>query len=140
MAGDGRAMPAAGPKVGQWLYSTCSASDYGEVVAVYQDANGQEVIDVRVFDPQDLLQCPDNAGRDSHHRDRRSLDFELPWLVELVLPPGEVLLKAVPWMPGRRTEDGKSTIVCATPGNGCYRCHKLFWLEDEPSGSRDRVR
>lgn len=132
---------AARPRVGQWLYATCSAADYGQVMAVYQDANGQEVIDIRVLDVQDLLQCPDNAGWDSHHRDARELDFELPWLVELLVPPGEVLLKAVPWKPGpRRAEDGRWTIECATPGNGCFWCHKLFWLEDEPSGGEDRVR
>jgi hypothetical protein len=132
--------PSVAPKVGQYLYASCSATDYGRILAVGQDENGQNVLDILVYDMSDLLECPPNAGWDRHHRDTpiSLIEFPLPWLVKLEVPAGDVILRRVPWRPAEVPHPQafmgeEPRIVCATPGNGCFRCTKLFFLNDESS-------
>jgi len=109
------------PKIGQWLYASCSAEDYGQIVAVGEDDNGVPTIDIRLSNPQDLVTCED----------------ETEWadpLTTLEVPPGVALvLRHVQWRPGSGDGvDGATFIVCNTPGSECFRCTKLFQLCDEP--------
>ena len=50
------------PKVGDYLYSTCTGGDYGTVVAVGFDANGFACIDIEVIEPNDLI----SFSKESH--------------------------------------------------------------------------
>jgi len=101
------------PAVGQWLFSSCSAEYYGKILAVGKDANGADVIDIRMSNPNNLVSTEDDAA-----------------LTRIDLPTGvDVILRDVLWKSGG--EDG--SIVCDTPGSGCYRCTKLFWLRDTPA-------
>jgi hypothetical protein len=112
-------MTADSPKVGQWLFASCSAEDYGQILALGTDANGADVMDIRICNPQDLL------------RFEHSPDEHNGWVAPLTLldlPEGTpVILRAVQW------ERSGDCVVCNTPSNGCFRCTKLFWLRDAPT-------
>lgn len=106
------------PKVGHYLFASCSAQDYGRIVAVGQDANGAKTIDIQLCDPDDLVDC------DEDHDVVKS-----PPITTLEASPGAVLiLRHVQWK-----ESGEETIICNTPGNNCFRCTKLFWLHEVPA-------
>lgn len=106
------------PKVGQYLYASCSAQDYGKIIAVGRDDNGVTTIDIEVFHPDDLISCDDEGdGFNSHG------------LEHLELPPGvNLILRNLQWK-----DVGDGLIRCNTPANNCYRCTKLFHLRDTPS-------
>jgi hypothetical protein len=111
------------PKIGQYLFASCSASDYGRIVAVGRDENGADTIDILVTDPQDLIDCEHDP------------DTPRGWIAPLTtveFPPGDVVLRGVQW----RTDTSiDGYIVCNTPGDGCFRCTKLFELRDGPARS-----
>lgn len=110
------------PEVGHYLHASCSAEDYGRILAVGADENGAPTIDIEVLHPQDLISCDDDDDD----------EFESPTLTTLELPPGtKVILRNLQW---RKLGDWDETIsiVCNTPGNGCFRCTKLFSLQSEP--------
>jgi hypothetical protein len=110
------------PKIGQWLYASCSDADYGQIVAVGQDDNGVATIDILVSDPQDIISCEHNE-KDS--------DGWIDPLTTLELPEGtRVILRHVQWRPGSGEDN---FIVCNTPGDGCFRCTKLFQLRGAPA-------
>lgn len=102
------------PRIGQWLYASCSDAYYGEVVGVGQDSNGAPTIDIRIEDPEDLIWCEDEG-------------FENPLTTIELLDGVRPILRDVQY----RFQVGSGFIVCNTPGNGCYRCTKLFRLDDE---------
>lgn len=111
------------PSAGQWLYATCSAEFYGEIVAVGADANGQPTIDIRIEHPDDLIDC-----------ESVELDEEPgpgQWrnpLTTLELPQGvKPVLRHVLWR-ATGISGGHQTVDCNTPGDGCYRCIKHFWV------------
>lgn len=102
------------PQVGQYLFASCSAEDYGRVVAVGQDANGASTIDIEVLQPDDLVDCSDDS------------DVGTNPLTTLEVPEGvKLVLRHVQY---RAVED--RYIICNTPGNNCFRCTKLFKLRD----------
>ncbi len=106
------------PREGQYLYSTCNAADYGQIMRVGKDANGIDVIDILIRDPDDLIvQCEEDP------------DFpEFHGLTSIRLSDGATItLVDVQW---RVMGD---IIVCRTPGDGCFRCIECFWLHDEPT-------
>ena len=115
------------PSVGQWLYATCSAEFYGEIVAVGHDANGQPTVDIRLEHPDDIIDCEsvelgETAGPD---------EWENP-LTRLDVPEGvKLILRDVLWrargVNGSRGDE-RETLECNTPGNNCYRCTKYFWV------------
>lgn len=108
------------PQVGQFLYASCSAQDYGKVLGVYKDLNDNNVIDIEVFDANDLIDSPfeDEMG---------------PSLMRIELPIGvNAVLRAVLYKENEPIVEEYS-ITCNTPGDLCYRCTKLFWLHDLPS-------
>ncbi len=113
------------PRAGQWLWSTCAGWYYGEIIAVGADSNGQPTVDIRVEHPEDIVsfesvELGEIAGPD---------DWENP-LTTLELPEGvKPVLRQVLWKP--RGHNGEcETIVCNTPGDGCYRCLKYFWVHE----------
>jgi len=112
------------PEVGDYLYASCPGCDFGQIVGVGKDANDAPTIDIELYEPGDLIWFEDN-------------DFQNP-LTRLELPEGtKVILRDVQWKPAGAYEgwdEAKSwvtTITCFTPGNGCYRCTKLFSLSKE---------
>ena len=116
------------PKVGQWLHASCSDEDYGQIVAVGEDDNGIQTIDIRISNPQDLVTCDDK-------------EWEDPLTTLEVSPGATLILRHVQWHPGSgepesgEPESGKGGyVICNTPGSECFRCTKLFQLRDEPTG------
>lgn len=99
-------------EVGLYLYASCSAEEYGRVVAIGKDGNGVPSIDIEVLHPNDLIDCNDDEASGSKNPQT--------WLD--VSPGATLILREVHYK-----HDG-NRIVCNTPGNGCYRCTKLFWL------------
>lgn len=100
-------------RVCQYLHSSCSAMDYGQIIAVGNDENGVDTIDILVRDVQDLIDCDDEFAATSP-------------LTRIELPLGQVILRDVQV---QRT-DRPDIIVCNTPGNGCFRCTKMFFVRD----------
>lgn len=104
------------PEVGMWLYSSCSAEFYGEIIRVGTDGNGLPVIDIRVERASDIIDM----------NETRSAGVE-NWgycLTEIELPEGvKIVLRNVLWKPA-----GAGHVVCNTPGDLCYRCTKFFSL------------
>jgi len=111
------------PRVGQWLYSTCAAENYGQITRVGADANGAPVLDVRIADLEALNQY-----------ERRADGWANP-LTRLVVPAGtEVMLVDVQYrMQAGPDPDGShlGTLEINGPVGGCYRCTRYFWLRDE---------
>jgi len=111
-------------KVGKLLHASCSAEDYGRIVAIGEDDNGQPCIDIQLFHPNDLVDCGDDEHSGSENP-----------LTRLELSPGATLvLRAVHY---KMYEQYPGMIMCNTPGNGCERCTKLFSLTDEPFSMND---
>lgn len=99
------------PKIGQLLYASCAGHHYGRILAVGKDANGESTIDIEVFHPNDML----------------SFDDDVNALTRLELVPNtKVILHEVIY-----TMLEQDRIICATPGNNCFRCTKLFLLNTE---------
>jgi len=112
------------PEAGDYLYASCAGCNYGQILRVGNDANGIPTIDIEIYCPNDLIWFEDS-------------EFQNP-LTHLVLPNGtKVILRDVQWKPAGGYEgwDEAKTwvtlISCFTPGNGCYRCTKLFSLSKE---------
>jgi hypothetical protein len=113
------------PRVGQWLFASCSAQDYGEIVGVGQDGNGTPTVDIRLEDSQDLIWFGED---DLDHWTPEKGGFGYHVLTRLEVSPGATLiLRGVQY---RETNDD-DFIECFTPGDGCYRCTKLLWLRDQ---------
>lgn len=106
------------PKIGQYLYASCAGEDYGRILIVGKDANDQDVLDVELYDPQNLVLLNDDSEFPEAHG-----------LTSIELPEGTVvIIRGLLWKWADEKED---MILCHTPGNGCYRCTKLFFLADE---------
>lgn len=107
------------PIVGQYLYSTCAGEDYGQIIGVGLDDNGTPVIDILLSNVNDIAWTEDEDE-----------DFPNPDLHSVELPKETpVKLKNVQY----RMAAEQNIIICRTPGNGCYRCTKMFWLQNEPT-------
>lgn len=114
------------PKVGQFLHSTCSASDYGRIIArgKYQDdENEQEydTIDILINDPNDLI--------DSSFVEQ-GMQVQVYVKESLALCSVRYSIKSTETDPWDATDAPGIWIQCDTPGNGCFRCKKLFRLRD----------
>jgi len=105
------------PRVGLYLYASCAAEDYGQILALYNDDNGTPVMDIELYDLENLMDC----GGDS-------ADFPHPVLSSLEVPLGtKVVLKGIQW----RMIKG-DFIECRTPGpNLCFRCAHGFNLHEQ---------
>lgn len=110
------------PKIGQYLYSTCSAEDYGKVLAIGVDGNGANVISIELNHAADITWCEDDSE-----------EFPSPDLSRIeVLAEIKLILIDIQYREFNN-EHEDSVIICRTPGNGCFRCTKMFWLKDKPS-------
>jgi hypothetical protein len=111
------------PKIGQYLYSTCSGSDYGRIVGrgKYEDQEEDkeyDTIDIDIKDPTDLID--DKFSESGVRLQGNVILCRVRYKIKDAEPD--------PW-PG---EEGPGIwIVCETPGDGCYRCKKAFRLRDE---------
>lgn len=111
-------------EIGDRLYASCSAEFYGEIIGIgHNNDLTIPVIDIIVNDPDDLVAL----GWDSEFPDG---------YVRLELPEGvKPILRGLRWKISSSDaymfeKDGYvatgNLVVCNTPGNGCYRCTKLF--------------
>jgi hypothetical protein len=101
-------------KVGDMLYSTCAGENYGKILGVYRDENGEPVIDIEVFNINDVVHFMSNASGED-------VGFETYWS-HAELPEGvNLILRAV----GYKLED--SQVVINIEG-GCFRCSRCFLL------------
>lgn len=111
-------MEQTAPRVGQYLYASCSAEDYGKIIAIGKDGNGVNCIDIEVYNPDDLLSFNDE-------------NESSPALTHIELPKGvRIILRNVQYK--NQNWDWAYGIECNTPGNNCYRCTKSFIVKDEP--------
>lgn len=117
------------PRVGQWLYATCSAQNYGQIIGVGADSNGQPTIDIRVEDPNDLIDCP---SCDDVFEEPNPDEFCNP-LTTLEVPADvKLILRKVLWKSRGKTLDRDCDLIeCNTPTEGCYRCVKLFRVHEK---------
>lgn len=105
------------PRAGQYLFSSCAGDDYGQITKVGEDGNGAPTIDIELYNITDALWI-----------DEEDPDFPFPLTTVALMPEADVYLLNVQY----KMLDDK-TIHCHTPGNGCFRCTKLFTLNDEPT-------
>ena len=118
--------PAPLLKLGDWLHASCSDHVYGEVTLVGEDA-------------ETLIDTDDDAASDDRWGNPSMLQLEVS---------GDVFLRFVQYRKigesspagkfrygrspnGRTMHDGPyittgDWVYMRTPGNGCYRCAKLF--------------
>jgi hypothetical protein len=116
-------MTAKSPKVGQWLHASCSDEYFGQVKRVYVDVNGAPVIDIELVDVNEAVHFDD-------------FDKMKNPVSRLQLPAG-VKATLVEVQYEANSNDG--VIVCNTPEGGCYRCCRLFTLNDYPYKDRHQM-
>jgi hypothetical protein len=109
--------------IGKYLYASCSAKDYGRILAVGEDANGVPTIDIEVLNVGELIHYDDDLENGENHLTSLKLEGTD---ARLILRGVQYKMSTTPGYP--------DNIVCDTPGDGCYRCTKIFTLHDE---SRD---
>ena len=109
------------PRPGQWLYSSCAGSDFGQILRVGLDANGQPVLDVRICDLNDLLHC--------ENTDDEALWPWNPLTVARLEGAASVVLVDLLY----KVHDAGThlSVQCATPEGGCFRCSQCFMLFDD---------
>lgn len=121
--------------IGDMLYSTCAGEFYGEIIGIGADANGIPTIDIRVNDANELIVM--DTTDENNKPDPEWPDFH--GLTSLELPEGvKAVLRHVQYRIGASVEPSDDehegyhfhglTIVCLTPGDGCYRCTSFFWI------------
>lgn len=117
------------PAPGVYLYASCSAEEYGRIVAVGEDSNGNPTIDIEVLHPNDLIDCEDEEGGEWEHA--------LTWLE---VPAGVTLiLRDVQYrIDPSKSPEYPAVIICNTPGNSCFRCTKMFTMYTDTLDERCR--
>lgn len=126
-------LPPPVPKVGQYLYASCSTEYFGPILAVGQDVNGHPTIDLQVDDINAFIAC--------RWRDEGDMDHSLM----RVEHQGPVIFRALQYKDCHRYQytspflknvlgvEEMVSITCNTPGDGCHRCTSLFSLRDKPA-------
>jgi hypothetical protein len=141
------------PKVGQYLYSSCRASDVGKILRVGEDANKCPVVDIELFEwdilthaGEDRVNEPD-AKSDPPFGIASLLGIEVRYPSNALNPDAaqvienertpvrqaHIVLTEVQYEPGSilRENGGDCDIIrLNTPGDGCFRCDKSFELRD----------
>lgn len=107
------------PKVGQYLYASCSAMWYGPIMRVGKDENEADTIDFIVENINEFM----TTDRFEPEENERSL-FEIK-------PHGPVEFCNVQWKSSREKSDEPLRILCNTPGDGCRRCTGIFMVTDK---------
>jgi hypothetical protein len=122
---------------GMYLYASCSAKIYGQIKDVYQAENDKiiTVADVLIYNLDDIL----NGLEDEEYENKYIFyDFDLSNHQE------PILVKNIPieYINGdgsdvgyKVTDDKRGNFYCtgytislATPGDGCSKCTKYFFL------------
>ena len=135
------------PKVGDYLYASCSAETYGPVLRVGKDANGEDVLDIRLPLNDFITYRTDGDTQPTWHdkyqtamvKNDPSLGIMADKLEELgfdvadlrALIGGTVLFKDLLWKSAEWVTE--PAINLCTPKGGCYRCTELFWIKEGPS-------
>lgn len=112
--------------IGKYLYASCSAEEYGRIVGMGKDGNGFPTIDIEIFHPNDLIDCHEDGDIPGSEHGLTWLD--VPQGTKLILRDVLYRMSTTPGYP--------DNIICNTPGNGCFRCTKLFTLYDDTLDER----
>lgn len=116
------AEPVNGPRVGQYLYSSCRGESIGRIINVKKDDDGNSIIDFVLFQcaydmltysEVDIKSYAKNKGKIS------DIIIEIP-------SSAKVILRNIVYV-----DVNNGFIECRTPGMGCYRCDKLFRLTQD---------
>ncbi len=99
-------------EAGKWLYASCSAV-YFRVLSVGTDANGNDCLSIEVEDINEFL----DDGEESMSGKPNLMYAN----------PGTTVLHDVPW---KRVQGHDDMVELRTPGTGCSRCTKLFFIKD----------
>lgn len=106
------------PQIGDYLYSSCAGEDYGQVIGVGVDANGAPVIDIECY----------VYGRECDEEFHDDDTFASPNLGRVEIPEDLkadfVILRDVQCI-----SHGDGLVEINSPGNGCYRCNNMLWLQ-----------
>lgn len=101
------------PRIGQHLWSSCAGENYGTIIAVGKDDNNTPIIDIEVADINNLVWIETETN-----------EWPEPVLSHVELQPTtKIILRNLQY------KIINEYIICNTPGNGCYRCTKLFTLK-----------
>lgn len=147
-------------RVGDYLHASCSDAIYGEVIGLGPDENGHPSVDLRIFDADDLLSWPQAADDDGRIGGLGSNKEwpEFTGCASLELPPGVTIIlrglhhkragsdeKPGLYRWGKHPDSSNAThgdeathvstgkmVVVLTPGDGCFRCTKLFSVARRP--------
>lgn len=112
------------PKIGQFLWSSCAGESYGEIVDVGIDPNNVPTIAIKLKHASDIAWTEDEDENFPYP----DLSFvDLPKDITIILRDVQYVLKD--W------DDSLQVIICRTPGNGCFRCTKLFRLTNKEGNS-----
>ena len=111
-------------KVGCLLYTSCNAEYWGPVTRIGRDGNGRAAIDFEL-EPEQV-----NAFLQVDTPSAPFGPYNLSRL-ELVAPGPETvyMMRDVPVAGFYDDDEGLKkwhTLILDTPGNGCFRCTKLF--------------
>lgn len=110
-------------KPGQYLHASCSAEDVYRILAVGEDANGHQTIDVEVLELGSVMHF-ENDIDDVKGFNYPCTTVELPKDTNLVFRG----------MQYKQLSSDRNLIVVNAPVGGCYRCCYLFSVHDNPGG------
>jgi hypothetical protein len=108
---------------GMWLYASCSAEWFGPITRVYKDDNGRDLLDFEL-DAEQVNEFMDTGDNDV------DIGFDKYGNARATFALGaRATMTHVRYRPsGHEYPD---LFVLNTPGNGCYRCTKLFSVHNE---------
>lgn len=109
---------------GLYLYSSCGACDFGRILKNHKDDNNTDVIDIEVYDVNDLL----SFGCSPEDEEERFKSYQ----TRAVLPEGvNIKVLNVGYI---LSELGDTKFIeINNNASGCFRCVKSFILKDKKS-------
>ena len=111
---------------GLYLHSSCGGCDFGKILKHHKDDNGVDVIDIEVYDFNDLL----SLHCDPSDEEERFKSYS----TQAVLPEGvNVILLRVGYILTHFKDENVTLIEINNNADGCYRCVKSFILHEEKS-------
>jgi hypothetical protein len=113
-------------RVGAYLHTSCNGVWWGPIKKIHQDANGRLVVDFE-FSSDDMGEFLDT------YVDMTEPGAE-PNLAMVEMPSVRCLMRDVPLT--KISDSGERLITLETPGDGCFRCSKLFSVHDTMGGLR----
>ena len=98
---------------GKWLYASCSAVSF-RILAVGKDANGNDCMTISGDDINEFIDDGEEIGSGEPNL--------------MYVEPEAFILHDVPW---KRVEGWPDIVELRTPGTGCYRCTKSFFVKHD---------